>query len=130
MGSTTSVVTARVSGSDVTTRGVYIYGFPTLMVQHPSDPDGNGKTDDATIGSQGVRAKINSTITNAFTATVSDGVSFPAVVSDVVVKFQVRGGGTAGGYLVFNTGNTGDLVTSTNRQRLNTNGGPLERGRS
>ena len=102
MGSATSVVTAKVTGSDVTTMGVYIYGFPTLMVQHPSDPDGDVRTNDAGLGSQGMRAKINSKITNAFTATVRDGTSSSGtVVSDVVVKFQVGGGGTAGGYLVF-----------------------------
>ena len=102
MGSATATVTMRVVGADVTatTRGVYIYGFPTLTLVHPSDLNGDGQTNDPGLGSKGMRAKVNHTIPIAFTATVRDGTPGTAVVSDVVVKFQVRGGGTAGGYLV------------------------------
>ena len=49
----------------VTTRGVYIYGFPTLTVGHPGDLNGDGMTDDTDDtgpGSKGDEANINSVI--------------------------------------------------------------------
>ena len=74
-------------------------------------------------------------IPTAFTATVKDGASAPAGVSDVVVKFQASGSRTAGGNLVFDSDrsrsndddNTGTLVTSNNRVRRGTNGKVLVR---
>ena len=128
MGSATAVVTAKVSGSDVTTRGTYIYGFPTLTVAHPGDPNGDGDTSDATTGSKGDRANINSTISKAFTVTVNDGVSTPGDVSDVVVKFQAKGSGDAGGYLVFDssrdtTPDVGILVGSNDNRQLSRQAG-------
>ena len=127
MGSATSVVTAKVTGSDVTTRGVYIYGFPTLTVGHPGDLDGDGVASDAGLGSKGNEANINLEIPTVFTATVKDGASPSTGVPDVVVKFQASGGRTAGGNLVFNS-NMGILVTSNNKERLGTDWSGLSKG--
>ena len=128
MGSATSVVTAVVDGSTVKTRGVYIYGFPTLTVGHPGDLDGDGtgRTAPDIPGSKENEANINQMLPKVFTATVEDGTPSPANVSGVVVKFQVSGSGDAGGYLVFN-GNTGTLVTSNNKVRRGTDGMALVR---
>ena len=124
MGSATSVVTANVDGSDVTPRGVYIYGFPRFTVTHPSDLDGDGVAGDTGLGSKENRANEGSTITTPFTATVTDGADDPAGVSDVVVKFQASGSETGGGYLVFE-GNMGTLVTSNNRLSRGPDGAAL-----
>ncbi len=125
-------VTAKVKDSDRETIGVYIIGTPTLIVGHPGDPDGDPGTATVILGSKDTPGRINDTLpaeisptTRAFTATVTDGLSTPGTVPGVVVKFQVRGSGRAGGYLVFGSSNAGTLVESNNRMRLNSSGGEL-----
>ena len=121
-------VTATVKDSERETIGVYIIGTPTLTVGHPGDPDGVGGT--AESGSKGNPGLINNTLPNAFKVRITDGdvPTIPAInlISDqltgavpgVVVRFQVRVSGDAGGYLVFNNASKGTLVDSSNRKRL------------
>ena len=124
----TAEVTAQVEGSGVKTVATYIVGAPTLTVGHPGDPDGNGNPDDAVAGSKASPGLINNRLpaepspTNrAFTATVTDGIN--ANVPGVVVTFRAGGSGTGGGRLVFNSPtNAGTLVSSNNRERLDSNG--------
>ena len=110
--SSTDTVTAEVGGSEVSTVGVYIYGFPTLTVTEPTAQ-----------GSEGTPGRPGEKIVNAFEATVQDGV--PGIVEGVVVTFTAKGSGTAGGELIFdgsNTGsNTGTLVGSNHLEMLNPN---------
>ena len=136
---TTARVIAQVSGSSVTTQGVYIYRSPTLTVGYPNDPNGDGDTTDALSadgsGSKTAPALINAPIDVAFTALVTDpnddtpdstaaADPITSAVPGVVVTFRVSGGGTAGGWLVFDsaratgTSNLGTLVTSANRERI------------
>ena len=128
-------VTAKVKDSERETVGVYIIGTPTLTVGHPGNPNGAG--DSAVAGSKGDPGQIDDTLpaedspqNRAFTAIVKDGAN--GNVPGVVVKFQVSGSGTAGGYLVFDsTGDTpknaGTLVSgSDNRKRLNSDGTELK----
>ncbi|MYK19286.1 T9SS type A sorting domain-containing protein [Candidatus Poribacteria bacterium] len=112
----TTQVTAQVQGSDLTTRGTYIVGSPTLMVTSP--------TGDATDGSKENPGAINQRLDNAFVVTVNDGTG-TGTVPGVVVTFRVRGSGNAGGYLVFDSGNTGTLVDSNNRERLDSSGSQI-----
>ena len=130
-------VTAKVRDSDFDreTIGVYIIGNPTLTVGHPGDPNGIGGT--AESGSKEDPGLINDTLPSAFKVRITDGGvtpipgidltddQFAGAVPGVVVRFQVRVSGDAGGYLVFNNASEGTLVDSSNRKRLNANGGQL-----
>ena len=123
--SSTAMVTARVEDSGVKTVATYIVGAPKLTIGHPGDPDGNPITTDVIDGSKTNPGNINTTLptedspsSRAFTATVTDGATSPANVPGIVVKFHVKGSGTAGGYLVFGSSNAGTLVTSANKERL------------
>ena len=136
-------VTARVTDSEVTTTGAYIIGAPKLTVGYPDDPNGIGTGTIAdNSGAKTDPGLINDTLNNAFVARVTDQNTTASVEASsgttnsapgVVVKFQVKGSGTAGGYLVFDsvgtvggrTVNSGTLVTSAYRERLNANGAQL-----
>ena len=131
--SKTYQVTAKVEGSKRETVGVYIVGTPTLTVGHPGDDDGDPDTaNTGVLGGKDNPGLINqqlpahaSPTNRAFTAFVKDGLATPGNVPGVVVKFQVRGSGDAGGYLVFGTSNAGTLVDSNNRKRLKADGTAL-----
>ena len=124
----TAVVTAQVENSRVKTVATYIVGSPKLTIGHPGDPNGDGTLTDATTGSKGTPGAINATLpigeslsSRAFTATITDGSN--SAVAGIRVKFEVKGSGDAGGYLVFNsTGdsptNAGTLVTYENKEKL------------
>ena len=139
-------VTAKVDDSDRETIGVYIIGSPKLTVGYPDNPNGIGTgTITANSGAKMMPGRINDTLSNAFQARVTDGDFIDSLdvtgtdndqdVPGVVVKFQVRGSGGAGGDLVFNegtggnietgtsvNGNAGFLVSPNNRKILDANG--------
>ena len=139
-------VNARVKDSDIITTGAYIIGSPKLTVGYPDNPDGLDTTTDTIAENSGAKTapgRINATLNNAFTARVTgnnitDEASTETGITNsapgVVVKFQVKGSGIAGGYLVFDsisnddrTINNGILVSSNNRRRLNSSGRQLTR---
>ena len=122
----TAVVTAKVDGSDVTNRVTYIEGQPTLTVTSPDDNDGDGVSDSASTnpGSKSVPGAINalltangSVTTAAIEATVGDGNTTSGDVDGVLVRFQVRGSGEAGGWVVFDSESAGTLVDSNRREK-------------
>ena len=129
-------VTAKVEGSDISTTGAYIIGSPKLTVGYPDNPDGIGGTAGPGSGSKEDPGRIDETLSDAFKVRVTDGrVATPPTVDSesetrsvpgVAVKFQVKVGGTAGGYLVFNKttndGNDGILVFPNNRERFAADG--------
>ena len=130
-------MTAKVTGSDISTTGAYIIGSPTLTVGYPGRS--NGIADDAALGPtdppDGRKengGRINQVLSEAFKVRITDGsvATPPSVESNnntgsvpgVVVTFRVSGGGDAGGYLVFDSANAGTLVSSNNREMLDANG--------
>ena len=118
-------VTANVEGSDdgIETVSTYIIGSPELAVGFPGDTDRDGTVDDTTVvGNKDMGGRINQVLDNAFSAHVTDGSDDN--VPGVVVTFRVSSGGDAGGYLVFDSNNTGTLVDSSNRRILDANGNP------
>ena len=122
----TRQVNAEVRDSDIITVGTYIIGSPKLAVGHPGDLDRDGSVDDpAGPGSKENGGRINQVIDNAFSAHITDGAATPGNVPGIVVTFRVRGSGNAGGYLVFDSANTGTLVTSNNRIVRDANGDPV-----
>ena len=98
----TDMVTAEIRGSDTPIVGVYIYGSPTVEVDYPKGRD---------KGSQENPGKPGEVIQNAFTATVKDGKG--SGIPGVMVRF---GNPTTNikGDLIFNRGNSGTLVNSSN----------------
>ncbi len=106
----TQTVTAAVTGGRTST-GVYIYGFPTLEVGYPSggandNIDGTMDNDGASNeGTEGNGGAVGSTLTDAITAKVADGVTPTAGnVQGVIVKFEAKGGTYDGGNLIFSAG--------------------------
>ena len=133
-------VTAKVDDSDQETIGVYIIGSPKLTVGYPDNPNGIGTgTISPNSGAKTMPGRINDTLSSAFKVRITDGdesvtpipgIDFanpqiPGAVPGVVVRFQVRVSGDAGGYLVFNNASKGTLVDSSNRKRLGVNNSPL-----
>ena len=120
----TRQVDVQVRDSDIITVGTYIIGSPKLAVGHPGDVDRDGMVDNpAGDGSKEKGGLINQVLDKAFSAHITDGDD--GNVPGIVVTFRVRGSGNAGGYLVFDSGNTGTLVTSNNRIIRDTNGDPV-----
>ena len=116
----TNVVTIKADGSDVTTRGVYVYGFPTWEV---AEPTGKGSEDNP--------GKPGEVIRNAFRATIKDGRG--SGVPGVLVTFTLTArtdAGVTNGNLIFGSGNSGTLVTATNTLILDNNGNPVTAGSS
>ena len=97
---TTDMVTATVRGSNSSTVGVYIYGFPTLEV------NGLTKSEKGGMDNPGKPGEV---IQNAFTATVKDSSS--RGVPGMVVKFEIT---SVGGGLIFGSRNSGTLVEVDN----------------
>ena len=104
---TTDMMTATVRGSNSSTVGVYIYGYPTLEVDAPTGRD---------KGSMDNPGKPGEVIQNAFTATVKDEKG--SGVPGIVVTFDKTTDSGSG--LIF-SGNSGTLVTSGNALIRDTN---------
>ena len=96
----TDLVTATVRGSNSSTVGVYIYGYPTLEV------NGLTKSEKGGMDNPGKPGEV---IQNAFTATVKDSSS--RGVPGMVVKFEIT---SVGGGLIFGSRNSGTLVEVDN----------------
>ena len=107
-----NVITATVSGSELSTTGAYFYGQPVLTTEPTGDDTGSDTN----------QGKANALLTDAFTATVAGGdADTDTGLEGILVKFEVSDKTSAGGNLVFTeVGGSGSiLVDSSNKQIWN-----------
>ena len=108
-----NVITATVSGSELSTTGAYFYGQPVLTTEPTGDDTGSDTN----------QGKANALLKDAFTATVAGGDADTGL-EGILVKFEVSDKTSAGGNLVFTEdGTAGILVDSSNNNARVTEGG-------